>query len=205
MKTKIWPAVVCLLLAAWALAYTTVEMQPHVGLSLNIFQLISLSGLILVLAAIFLLMRSLPHTTLLKLLTFIPLVGFVDSVVLTFAHFTSAAAVCPAPLDGQIACDVVNQSIWSEIFGIPVAILGALFYLVLVAVAYTATRNSGKKKSVDYTPHLVGLGVVGLIFTLYLNYIQFYELMTLCALCEVSATTVILFLGGALIAQNQTS
>jgi len=198
-----------LILALWGLVYAVVEIQPNVGFSTSVSQLIGILVIILIFIAVVLLMRTLSLRTLLIFLMIIPLMGVVDSAFLSYAHFGTAAAVCPAPTEGQIPCDIVNKSMWSELFGIPVAYLGFAYYLIFFAVATMGVRSYGaiKKKKLHHhfmRHHLLGLSICGVLFTIWLNYVQFFELMTLCALCEVSATTVLLMLCGSIVAMTKT-
>ncbi|MGC9974743.1 MAG: vitamin K epoxide reductase family protein, partial [Gaiellaceae bacterium] len=56
------------------------------------------------------------------------LIGAGIAGYLTYTHFKGTPPVC---LTG--GCEVVQRSRWSELFGIPVALLGLLAYLSIVA------------------------------------------------------------------------
>ena len=40
-----------------------------------------------------------------------------------------------------ISCDIVNKSVYSEIFGIPVALFGALTFLLIGVLSFIALKN----------------------------------------------------------------
>jgi len=74
-------------------------------------------------------------------------------------------------------CDLVNRSQYSEIFGIPVALIGMAGYGALVGLA-TVYRERRE------TPALLfGGSAAGLAFALYLTYIEEHVLGVWCILC----------------------
>jgi vitamin-K-epoxide reductase (warfarin-sensitive) len=81
-------------------------------------------------------------------------------------------------------CDIVNRSIYSEIAGIPVALIGLLGYAGLLGLA-TVYRAKAE------TPKLLLLAsVVGLGFALYLTYIEKFVLAVWCILCLSSLAAI---------------
>ncbi len=64
-----------------------------------------------------------------------------------------AQAICN--VDEVFNCDLVNRSEWSEIRGVPIAYLGAAFYLGAALVALYATPSRASFKN---GPHLLALG-----------------------------------------------
>jgi len=77
-------------------------------------------------------------------------------------------------------CDLVNRSQYSEIFGIPVALIGMAGYAALVGLA-TVYRERRE------TPALLfGGSAAGLAFALYLTYIEEHVLGVWCILCLTS-------------------
>jgi len=74
-------------------------------------------------------------------------------------------------------CDIVNRSEYSTVAGVPVALIGILGYVALLAFA-TFYREKAE------TPGILVLGsAVGLGFALYLTYIEKYVLFAWCILC----------------------
>ena len=74
-------------------------------------------------------------------------------------------------------CDLVNRSIYSSIFGIPVALIGMLGYATLAGLA-TVYRER-----VDTPRLLLIASVLGFVFALRLTYIEGYVLGVWCILC----------------------
>lgn len=84
------------------------------------------------------------------------LAGFGDSLYLTIDHFQGTIPVCAA--NGIVDCAKVTTSPESEIFGLlPVALLGLIFYTVLVGVNVpppVALERDSRQGSVLRPPRL---------------------------------------------------
>ena len=83
-------------------------------------------------------------------------------------------------------CDMVNRSPYSKVFGIPVALVGIVGYLSLLALA-TFYREKAE------TPGMLLVGAtLGLGFAFYLTYIEAFVLGTWCVLCLSSLAAILL-------------
>lgn len=100
------------------------------------------------------------------------------------AGFTSGA-LCD--INSTFNCDVVNRGPFSEIVGIPVALLGIIAYLFFGATALLKLRHPH-----DHTLSLFLLlsTAGGFIFSLYLSSIEAFVLHTWCVVCLTSQFTV---------------
>jgi uncharacterized membrane protein len=77
-------------------------------------------------------------------------------------------------------CDIVNRSEYSTVAGVPVALIGILGYIALLAFA-TFYREKAE------TPGILLAGsVAGLAFALYLTYVEKFILGVWCILCLTS-------------------
>ena len=104
------------------------------------------------------------------------LAGAVVSSVSLYHHFsTSKSSYCD--IGENFNCDIVNRSTYSTVAGIPVALIGILGYLSLLALA-TFYRSKAETPAIVFMASLAGLG-----FALYLTYIEAYVLATWCILC----------------------
>ncbi|MGD0272961.1 MAG: vitamin K epoxide reductase family protein [Gaiellaceae bacterium] len=99
------------------------------------------------------------------------LIGAGIAGYLTYTHFNGTAPVC---LNGG-GCEVVQNSRWSKVFHIPVALLGLLAYLSIVAT--TLIRHPLAKEA-GATMAVTALG-----FNAYLLYVQAYDIGRYCTWC----------------------
>jgi len=81
-------------------------------------------------------------------------------------------------------CDIVNRSIYSEIAGIPVALVGLVGYLALLGLA-TIYRTQPETPKLLLAASLGGLG-----FALYLTYVEAFILDAWCILCLSSLAAI---------------
>lgn len=118
------------------------------------------------------------------------LLGFADASYLSYEHLTQGDVSCP--ING-VGCDKVLTSQYSEMFGIPTALFGSIYYLtVFILLILLKTKKQGK--------HLVliaGATTVGFLFSLYMVYLQLFVLHAICPYCMGSAgSSTVLFLMG---------
>ncbi len=101
---------------------------------------------------------------------------------LTYHHY-SGSNICT--ISERFSCDVVNKSVYSELFGVPVAAMG-LSYFVFVIASLALLKNN--KKVLLYIL-LVSLPVIA--YSLYLTSVELFVLNTICVFCE--STKVLIF------------
>jgi uncharacterized membrane protein len=83
-------------------------------------------------------------------------------------------------------CDLVNRSEYSVLAGMPVALIGIMGYLLLLALA-TIYKQKAE------TPALLLLfSAAGLAFALYLTYVEAYRIHAWCILCLSSLAVITL-------------
>ncbi len=110
-------------------------------------------------------------------------IGLIDALYLTWMKLTNNPRMC---IQGLGDCFSVNTSKYSEIAGIPVAILGAIAYLCLfLLLAYEDQNDFLKSNSSLF---IFGITLAGTLFSAYLTYIEFFVLRQICPFCLVSAT-----------------
>ncbi len=81
-------------------------------------------------------------------------------------------------------CDIVNRSEYSTIAGVPVALIGILGYLALLAFA-TFYRAKAETPGI-----LLVSSAGGLAFALYLTYVEKFVLGVWCILCLTSLAAI---------------
>lgn len=108
----------------------------------------------------------------------VALVGLGDALYLTVKHYTAGSVPCSI-LEG---CEMVLNSQYATIFGIPLALYGAAAYFIAFLLAILTAL--GKRK----TWLLFSLQVfVMTVFTIWLLYVQGIILEAFCQFCLLSA------------------
>ena len=111
---------------------------------------------------------------------FLSLLGAVLSYTLLLNHFS--LDISPCAVNATFNCDIVNRSIYAEIVGVPVALVGLLGYsfLFLLSAQFLFFKN-------NIIPWLLFIfSVGGFVFSLYLTGIETFILHTYCPYCLIS-------------------
>lgn len=108
-------------------------------------------------------------------------IGIGIAMYLTYTKLTSTPIFCKY---GE--CDIVQNSEYSLIFGIPVAIFGIGFYITAAYLAWFKSENpqSKNQKYLDYA-HTAWL-TWGVLFSIYLTYLELYVIKAICMWCVLS-------------------
>ncbi len=115
-------------------------------------------------------------------------IGLLIAGYLVISEATNTQTICPAT--GAFNCDLVQKSIYSHIGPIPVAVIGLLGYLAILAVLLLESRvelfmERGKML-------VFGMALVGLLFTGYLTAMEAFVLHAWCIWCLGSAVAITL-------------
>jgi uncharacterized membrane protein len=87
---------------------------------------------------------------------------------------------------GTGSCETVQQSPWAKFLGVPVAVWGVGYYLVVFALAFAATLERwADDRRITLT--LVIMTAWGVIFSAYLTYLELFVIRAICRYCVVSA------------------
>ena len=122
------------------------------------------------------------------ILIILAVAGILDSLYLTWIKLGASTPLFCEPGGG---CDVVNTSPYSEFMGVPVAILGAGFYLLLLGLA--VGEIIWTKKPYLFLLGLFGASLIGVLYSLYLTYLELAVIHAVCPYCVVSAVLVTMF------------
>jgi uncharacterized membrane protein len=88
-------------------------------------------------------------------------------------------------------CDVVNNSMYAVMYGVPVSVIGLAGYLLLLAVGVAVLLTEGPAhRRLLALALLLALGGVG--FSIYLTYVEIYLIQALCSWCVASAVVIAL-------------
>ena len=109
------------------------------------------------------------------------LLGLADSIYLTLEHYGKIILPCHPGIFAD--CGKVLRSTYSEIYGIPMALLGVIHYGLFSIV-----------NSINIIKHIRNIritalvfGIIGVLSSVVFMYIQFFIIGSLCIYCTISA------------------
>ena len=117
-------------------------------------------------------------------ISLIALIGAAMMIYLVYLHFApDKQSFCD--LGEEISCGLVNKSVYSEVFGIPISALGVVYFIGVLYVALFA-----------FTPAYLQLLFYGTIIflgpSLYLTWTEIYKIQSICILCEGSKALMVI-------------
>jgi uncharacterized membrane protein len=116
--------------------------------------------------------------------------GLAVSIYLTVEHYTASTTLA-CPETGVVNCAKVTTSPQSMILGIPVAVLGLVFFVGMVALSVPALWRN---RSGQVRWSRIGLAGIGVLFVIYLLYVELFVVDAICLWCTtVHVITVALF------------
>jgi uncharacterized membrane protein/protein-disulfide isomerase len=111
--------------------------------------------------------------------------AYVHFQLLTVPNFTSFCDV-----NSTVSCTQAYLSPYGEFGGVPVAIFGALYFAIVLAMAAAGWRGAGTMPPA--TPsYMLALSIPALAFIAYLAYAAFFVLHAFCILCAITYAAVI--------------
>ncbi len=111
--------------------------------------------------------------------------GVLLTAYLLVVHLTGGDAVfCTA----GSSCNIVQESRWSRLLGMPVALWGLGLYALTGWVACTGTSTAARWR------RLFTLALTGVLVSLYLTAVAWFALEALCAWCLVSLALLVVIL-----------
>jgi uncharacterized membrane protein len=116
-------------------------------------------------------------------MTALAVIGLAVAAYLAITKLTGGAPVC-GPLRG---CETVASSEYSEVSGIPIAVFGVAFSIVLVASSLIWWRLSDRRALLG----AYGLGLLGTLVVAGLTYLELFVIHAVCVYCVVYAATVV--------------
>ena len=110
----------------------------------------------------------------------ITVLGLLVSIYMTIYKVTNNDSMCL----GLGGCSIVNASGYSEVYGIPVAAVGVLGYLSILAALYLESRPGFFQSNGSMI--LFGLTLTGFLFTVWLIFVEVALLKAYCPFCITS-------------------
>jgi uncharacterized membrane protein len=126
--------------------------------------------------------------TIVLILLVVSVFGIADTTYLTAEHYKEGAVQCLVGGD----CDLVLRGDYSEIFGIPTALIGlAYYFLLFIFSLFYFYNQKGLIRLAFY------LTMAGFLASLFFVYLQVFVINALCSYCIVSAIlNAVLFICG---------
>ena len=110
---------------------------------------------------------------------------------LTYEKLSGGELIC---LGGGQECEIVQNSPYSQIGPIPVAVLGLMGYLVFLVVTALQLRTSSLERRRTLAELNFGLALGAFLYSLYLTYLELFVIYAICTWCVISAILVTLIL-----------
>ena len=131
---------------------------------------------------------------LVAVLFMLAILGFADSSFLTIEHFKNTIPPCTTA-----GCETVLSSSYSVVAGVPVALFGALYYL-LIAIGLFAHIEGKHEPSLRI---VLLCTVIGFSMSLWFLFVQAFILNAYCMYCLGSAAiSTILFISSVYLLKN---
>ena len=110
------------------------------------------------------------------------IIGALDSIYLSWVKLSHSETLC-APGLGD--CFTVNTSVYSEVYGIPIALFGLVSYLIIIAILLFEARSAFLQENGSLA--IFGISLVGVLYSAYLSYLEAYVIHAWCPYCVLSA------------------
>src|SRR3712207_291859 len=111
--------------------------------------------------------------------------GLAVSAASSWVHLrllTQPGYVSPCDVNATVSCTQAYLSPYGSLFGVPVAVLGAIWFAVVLALLLSSASGTPAYRE-NVAAYVFALSTVGLAVVLYLGYASFFILKALCLLC----------------------
>ncbi len=115
--------------------------------------------------------------------------GLLVSLYLTWVKLARVTALCAGVGD----CETVQNSAYSEIGGVPIALLGAGMYAFVLVLLLVRRAGTPAQAELAWGAQLATL-IAGTAFSAYLTYIELFVINAICPWCVTSAVLILALL-----------
>ena len=113
------------------------------------------------------------------------------SSYLTVTHYTDPAALA-CPDTGIVNCTLVTTSSWSVAFGVPLAVLGVVWAIVMAGLT---TPWAWRSAASWVDGARLAVSGAGAAMVLYLVYVELFRIGAICLWCTAMHVTVVCLFG----------
>jgi uncharacterized membrane protein len=125
----------------------------------------------------------------LKGIILLSVIGLLLSLYLTIDHYKPPTDSSFCDISATVSCSLVNTSVFSEVFNVPVSLMGMAWFVFALGFAWQALR----KKEL-FIPALLWWSVVGLLSVAYFIYAEII-LRAICPFCTGVHVIVLVIFG----------
>jgi uncharacterized membrane protein/protein-disulfide isomerase len=121
------------------------------------------------------------------------LLGLGASTVSTYVHYkllTEQHYASFCDVSSTVSCTEAYLSRYGSFMGVPVAVLGVIFFATILVLAAMVGRPASSSKE-NAPAYIFALSTVGLAFALYLGWSSYFVLKVFCILCAITYASVI--------------
>jgi uncharacterized membrane protein len=119
-------------------------------------------------------------TILRRVMLGLAVIGFGVATYLTVVHYVGFQLLACTGGGAHSSCQTVQSSQWSEVAGIPVALLGLIGYIGILGSLLAPDREESRLAT-------MGLTLIGFAFSGYLTYRELFSIHAICEWCVSSA------------------
>lgn len=124
---------------------------------------------------------------------FLAVAGLAIAIYMTVEHFTANDTLA-CTRGAVVNCEQVTTSSWSTILGIPVAVLGVVYFLIEGALIVVG-RSGGSRVPAALARFI--WECIGMVMVLYFVWVELVPLGAICSWCTgVHVVTALLFILG---------
>jgi uncharacterized membrane protein/predicted DsbA family dithiol-disulfide isomerase len=119
--------------------------------------------------------------------------GLIASGASTYVHhrlLTDPSYLSACDINSTVSCSQAYLSRYGSFLGVPVAIGGVLYFLLVFLMTAAGGRPASKSRE-NIPGYLFALSTIALAFVLYLAWASFFQLKAVCVLCLTTYVAVI--------------
>jgi uncharacterized membrane protein len=109
----------------------------------------------------------------------VSVLGLLDAAYLTYEHYSSSTTLACSD-SGAINCLKVTTSSYSKVAGVPVALLGLMFFVAMTALCLPVVWRSADR---NVRRLRVAAVTVGIVSVLYLVWVELFKVDAICLWC----------------------
>jgi len=128
-----------------------------------------------------------------KLLLAFGLLGLAASGMSTYVHYrllTDPGYTSFCDVSSTMNCTQAYLSRYGTIFGVPVALAGVLYFVVILLLTSADVRGNPAARE-SATGYIFLLSIVGLAMVMYLGWASYFQLHTVCLFCATTYVAVV--------------